>query len=199
MTCVRNYGVEQAEAVARRTAAVPHPYVVGFGIAGDEAGFPPAPFATAFAIARDAGLGCTAHAGEWGGPESIRGALALPGVTRIGHGVRAIEDPALVAELAERGTVLEVCPTSNVVLGVFPDLATHPLRVLHDAGVRVTLNSDDPPYWGASVGGEYELAEQAFGFTPAELEAVTTTAIEASFAENALKTALLGRLGRGAL
>jgi adenosine deaminase len=139
------------------------------------------------------------HAGEWAGPDNVRATIEHLRPDRIGHGVRAIEDPALVAELAERGTVLEVCPTSNVVLGVFTDLATHPLRVLHDAGVRVTLNSDDPPYWGASVGGEYELAERAFGFTPAQLEGVTRTAIEASFAENALKTALLGRLGRGAL
>jgi adenosine deaminase len=199
MTCVRNYGVERAEAVARRAVAVPHPYVVGFGIAGDEAGFPPEPFAGAFAIAHDAGLGCTAHAGEWAGPESIRGALRLPGVTRIGHGVRAVEDPALVEELAARGTVLEVCPTSNVALGVYDSYGEHPLRTLHDAGVRVTLNSDDPPYWGASVGGEYAVAGREFGFTPAELEGVTRTAIEAGFADDALKASLLGRLGRTAL
>jgi adenosine deaminase len=199
MTCVRNYGVEQAEDVARRTVAVPHPYVVGFGMAGDEAGFPPAAFARAFAIAHDAGLGCTAHAGEWGGPESIRGALELPGVTRIGHGVRAVEDPALVAELAERGTVLEVCPTSNVVLGVFPSLEAHPLRALYDAGVRVTLGSDDPPYWGATIGGEYEVAQRTFGFDDAELEGITRTAIEASFAEDALKKALLSRTSRTSL
>jgi adenosine deaminase len=198
MTCVRNYGTDRAEEVARRTVAVPHPYVVGFGIAGDEAGFPPAAFTRAFAIAHDAGLGCTAHAGEWGGPESIRGALELPGVTRIGHGVRAVEDPALVAELAERGTVLEVCPTSNVVLGVFPSWEAHPLRRLFDAGVRVTLGSDDPPYWGASIGGEYALAQRTFGFSDAELRRVTETAIEASFAEDAVKSTVLGRIGRAA-
>ena len=153
MTCVRNYGVERAEEVARRTVAEPHPYVVGFGIAGDEAGFPPG---AVRARVRDRPRGrprVHGARGEWGGPESIRGALELPGVTRIGHGVRAVEDPALVEELAERGTVLEVCPTSNVVLGVFEDLAHHPLRRLHDAGVRITLGSDDPPYWGASIGG----------------------------------------------
>jgi adenosine deaminase len=196
MTCVRNYGVERAEGVARRTVATPHPYVVGFGIAGDEAGFPPGPYARAFAIAADGGLGCTAHAGEWAGPESIRGAMALPGVTRIGHGVRAIEDPALVEELAERGTVLEVCPTSNVVLGVFASFAAHPLRRLHDAGVRVTLGSDDPPYWGASIGGEYAVAAEAFGFTDEELLGVTATAVEASFADPGLKDALSGRIHR---
>ena len=194
MTCVRNFGVARAEEVARRTVAEPHPYVVGFGIAGDEAGFPPAPFAGAFAIAHEGGLGCTAHAGEWAGPESIRGALELPGVTRLGHGVRAIEDPALVEDLAERGTVLEVCPTSNVVLGVFEDLAHHPLRRLHDAGVRITLGSDDPPYWGASIGREYAIARSAFGFTDEELVGLTRTAIAAAFAEEPLKSALCGRI-----
>ncbi len=196
MTAVRNYGVERAEEVARRTVATPHPYVVGFGLAGDEAGFPPEPFAGAFAIAADAGLGCTVHAGEWGGPASVRGALALPGVTRIGHGVRAVEDPALVAELAERGTVLEVCPTSNVVLGVFDGWDAHPLRRLHDAGVRVTLGSDDPPYWGATIGGEYAVARERFGFSEAELDAVTRTAIDASFAEAPLKDRLRRRVAR---
>ena len=127
VTAVRNFGTERAEAVARRRGAAPHPYVTGFGLAGDEAGFPPAPFARAFEIAHDAGLGITCHAGEWAGPESVRGALALPvPVTRLGHGVRAIEDPALVAELAERGTVLEVCPTSNVVLGAYPSSPSTP-------------------------------------------------------------------------
>jgi adenosine deaminase len=195
MTCVRQFGTERAEEVARRALATPHPYVVGFGIAGDEAHFPPEPFAGAFAIAHEGGLGCTAHAGEWAGPESIRGALGLPGVTRIGHGVRAVEDPALVAELAERGTVLEVCPTSNVVLGVFADYAHHPLRALHDAGVRVTLGSDDPPYWGASIGGEYEVAQERLGFSADELLAITRTAVDAAFAPDGVRSGLRDRLG----
>jgi len=194
MTCVRQYGVERAEEVARRTVAVPHPYVTGFGIAGDEASFPPAPFARAFAIAHDGGLGCTAHAGEWGGPDSIRGALALPGVTRLGHGVRAIEDPALVAELAERGTVLEVCPTSNVVLGVFGSYAEHPLRALREAGVRVTLGSDDPPYWATTIGGEYAVARDELGLTEADLLEVTRTALAAAFCSDGVRADLLGRL-----
>ncbi len=106
---MRNFGTERAEAVAALAAAHPHPYVTGFGLAGDEAGFPPGPFARAYEIAQDAGLGLTVHAGEWAGPESVRGGMELP-VTRIGHGVRAIEEPALVAEIAARGLVLEVLP-----------------------------------------------------------------------------------------
>src|SRR5215213_899093 len=194
VTTVRNFGVERAEAVAARAAATPHPYVTGFGLAGDEAGFPPAPFARAFAIAHDAGLGITCHAGEWAGPESVRGALALPvPVTRLGHGVRAIEDPALVAELAECGPVLEVCPTSNVVLDAYPDYQAHPLPVLRDAGVRVTLGSDDPPYWDATIGGEYDVARREWGLTDAELRAITRTAIEAAFVDEETRRSLLAR------
>jgi adenosine deaminase len=196
LTCIRNFGVEQAVRIARHAADRPHPYVVGFQMAGDEAGYPPGPFAEAYAIAADAGLGCSVHAGEWAGAESVRAALELP-VTRLGHGVRAIEDPALVAEIAERGIVLECCPTSNVVLGVFDSFETHPLPALREAGVRVTLASDDPPYFGASVGGEYEVARERFGWSEAELEAVTRTAIEASFAEEPLRAALLERLSDG--
>jgi adenosine deaminase len=194
LTCIRNFGVESAVRIARQAAERPHPYVVGFQMAGDEAGYPPAPFAEAYAIAADAGLGCSVHAGEWAGAESVRGALELP-VTRIGHGVRAIEDPALVGELAERGVVLECCPTSNVVLGVFESYERHPLPALRDAGVKVTLASDDPPYFGASIGGEYAVARERFGWGDAELLAITRTAIEASFADPDLRAALLARVG----
>jgi adenosine deaminase len=194
VTAVRNFGTERAEAVAATAAATPHPYVTGFGLAGDEAGFPPGPFARAFEIAHDAGLGITCHAGEWAGPESVRGALSLPvPVTRLGHGVRAIEDPALVAELAERGTVLEVCPTSNVVLGAYPSLEQHPFGALREAGVRVTLGSDDPPYWGTTIGGEYDVARTTWRLADDELRAVTRTAIEAAFIDEVTRSSLLAR------
>jgi adenosine deaminase len=187
---VRNYGVERAIEIAEATAARPHPYVVGFSLAGDEAGYPPEPFLEAYRIAHAAGLGCTVHAGEWAGAESVRGALELP-VTRISHGVRAIEDPALVAELARRQITLEVCPTSNVVLGVFPTYEEHPFTALRAAGVPLTLGSDDPPYFGASVGGEYAVAREHFGLSDEELLGLTRTAIEASFAEPRLQSKLL--------
>jgi adenosine deaminase len=194
LTCIRNFGVEQALRIASYAASRPHPYVVGFQMAGDEAGYPPQPFAEAYEIAAAAGLGCSVHAGEWAGAESVRGALELP-VTRISHGVRAIEDPGLVRELAQRGIVLECCPTSNVVLGVFDSYAAHPLPALREAGVPVTLGSDDPPYFGASVGGEYAVARERFGMADAELRELTRTAIEASFAEPELRAALLSGLG----
>jgi adenosine deaminase len=190
---IRNFGVAAAEAIARRAAEDRHPYVVGFNLAGDEAGYPPAQFARAYEIAASSGLGCTVHAGEHAGAESVREALTLP-ITRMSHGVRAAEDPALVAELAERGIVLEACPTSNVATGVYTGYETHPLRALFEAGVKVTLGSDDPPYFGASIAGEYAVARERLGFEEGELRTITRTAIEASFADDAVKAALLNRL-----
>jgi adenosine deaminase len=193
ISAVRNFGVEQALRVARHAAERPHPYVVGFSMAGDEENYPAHLFAEPYAIASAAGLGCTMHAGEWAGPESVRAALELP-LTRISHGVRAIEDPVLVQELAQRGITLECCPTSNVVLGVYRSYEEHPLPRLADAGVRITLGSDDPPYFGASIGGEYEIAQQKLGFDEERLKAITATAIDAAFCDEGVKTALAARL-----
>ena len=190
MSCVRHFGADRAVEVARRTVEGPHPYVTGFGMGGDEAGYPPEAFAPAFDIAREAGLGLTVHAGEWAGPESVRGGLAL-GVSRIGHGVRAAEDPELVRELADRGTVLEVCPTSNVVLGLYRSYAEHPLPALRAAGVPVTLGSDDPPYWDATIGGEYAVAAEHFGLGEDALREVTRTALRAAFVEEDVRLRLL--------
>jgi adenosine deaminase len=192
LSAVRNFGVEQAIRVASYAAQWPHRYVVGFALAGDER-VAVADFAPAFQIAAAAGLGCTVHAGEWEGPESVRAALALP-VTRIDHGVRAIEDPALVAELAARGITLNTCPTSNVVLGVYPAYDDHPLPRLREAGVGLTLGSDDPPYFGASLAGEYRICAEHFGWDDADLLEVTRTAINAAFCEGPLRSALRARL-----
>jgi adenosine deaminase len=190
VTAIRNFGVEAAIAIAGKDH---HPYVVGFNLAGDEAGYPPAQFRRAYEIAAAAGLGCTVHAGEHAGAESVREALTLP-VTRISHGVRAAEDWSLVETIAERGIVLEVCPTSNVATFVYGSYEEHPLRKLHEAGVKCTLGSDDPPYFGCSIGGEYAVARERFGFEEGELRAFTRTAVRASFADDATKGTLLNRI-----
>ena len=190
-TAIRNFGVEAAIDIARREH---HPYVVGFNLAGDEAGYPASLFTEAYELAASNGLGCTCHAGEHDGAESVRQALALPGITRISHGVRAIEDPRLVEELAERGIVLEVCPTSNVATNVFESFETHPLARLHEAGVKLTLGSDDPPYFGATIGGEYAVARERFGLEEGELRVITRTAVQGSFADDAVKRTLLNRI-----
>ena len=192
LVAVRNFGVEAAVEIARN-AKDRHPYVVGFNLAGDEAGYPPAQFAEAYAIAVSEGLGCTVHAGEHAGAESVREALTLP-ITRMSHGVRAIEDENLVKTIADRGIVLEACPTSNIATRVFDSYEEHPLRRLYEAGVKLTLGSDDPPYFGASIGGEYAVARERFGMGEGELERITRIAIEASFADDALKRALLKRM-----
>ena len=193
LSAVRNLGLERAIAVADHAAQRPHPYVVGFSMAGDEANFPAQDFAQPYAIAAAAGLGCTIHAGEWAGPPSVRAALTLP-ITRIDHGVRAIEDPQLVAELAAGGIVLNCCPTSNVVLGVYDDYDSHPLPALRAAGVKVTLGSDDPPYFGASIAGEYAVCEQRLGMTQQDLREISLTALHAAFCDEELKTTLRARL-----
>jgi len=195
ISAVRNFGVEQALRVARHAAERPHPYVVGFSMAGDEQNFPADLFAEPYAIASEAGLGCTMHAGEWAGPDSVRAALELP-ITRVSHGVRAIEDPALVRELARREIVLECCPTSNVVLGVYPSYEEHPLSRLAAEGVRLTLGSDDPPYFGASIGGEYDIAHERLGFDEDRLKAITATAIDAAFCDEGLRADLRERAAK---
>jgi adenosine deaminase len=193
ISAVRNFGVDRAIAAAHHAADQPHPYVVGFSMAGDEANFPAEDFAEPYAIAAAAGLGCTIHAGEWAGPSSVRAALTLP-ITRIDHGVRAIEDPQLVGELADRGIVLNCCPTSNVVLGVYDDFETHPLPTLRAAGVKVTLGSDDPPYFGATIAGEYAVCAERMNMTEQDLREITLTAIDAAFCDEALKATLRSRV-----
>ena len=150
---MRNFGVERAIEIAEHTASRPHPYVVGFSLAGDEAGYPPEPYAEAYRIAADAGLGLHG-ARRRVGRRRTRCAARSSYPLRVSPTACArSRTPTLVAELARRQITLEVCPTSNVVLGVFPSYEEHPFPVLREAGIPLTLGSDDPPYFGASVGG----------------------------------------------
>ena len=191
VTCVRHFGVERAMAVARQVVANPSDITVGFGMGGDEAAWPPAQFADAFNHVAASGLPCTVHAGEWAGPDLIREALETLPVQRLGHGVRAIEDPSLVKDIVARGVTLEVCPGSNVATGLYKSLSDHPIRNLMSAGVNVTLNSDDPPYFATTVGNEYDKAESVIGLSPDQLRGITKAAITASFAEPDIKARLL--------
>ena len=192
VTAIRNFGVEAAVDIARPRRTIPTSSASTSPATRRAIRRRSSPRPTRSRRAR--GLGCTCHAGEHDGAESVRQALALPGITRISHGVRAIEDPALVEEIAERGIVLEVCPTSNVATRVFESYETHPLRTLHEAGVKLTLGSDDPPYFGATIGGEYAVARERFGLEEGELKAITRTAVQGSFADDAVKRTLLNRI-----
>lgn len=197
VTGVRHVGVEAIEQAARFAAKCNHPLVTGFGVAGDERMGDFEDYVRAFEIAREAGLGITIHAGELLGWESVAGALDHIKPSRIGHGVRAIENPDLVKRIADEGVVLEICPGSNIALSVFPSFGMHPFPQLRDAGCKVTLNSDDPPYFWTSLKREYDIAADHFGMNEKSLLAVTKTAIEAAFVDRKTKTALLARLNGG--
>ncbi|HEV7662572.1 MAG TPA: adenosine deaminase [Chloroflexota bacterium] len=155
--------------------------VVALGLAGTERGYPPEPFEPWFDRARAAGLHSTPHAGETAGPASIWGALNALGAERLGHGVRAIEDPTLVRHLVEHGIPLEVCPTSNIELGVYPSLAEHPLAQLYAAGVRVTVNTDTPAIFETSLTHEIGLLSTHFGLPDAAVQEIVDNAFEVSF------------------
>ena len=193
VTCIRHFGPEKARAAARCAAETAGRWLVGFGIAGDERAGRLADFAWAFDCAREAGLRLTAHAGEWNGPSEVRDALAL-GVERIGHGVRASEDPGLVDELAGRGTVLEVCPGSNIALGLYPDWRAHPIGMLYERGVKVTVSTDDPPFFHTTMARETERLAEAFDWDAGVFAALNRTAMEAAFCGVATRDEILKRL-----
>jgi len=194
VTGVRHVGVEAVEQAARFAARSGNALVTGFGLAGDERIGDFEDFVRAFEIAREAGLGITVHAGELTGWETVQSALDMIRPSRIGHGVRAIENPDLVKRIAEEGVVLECCPGSNVALSVFPSFAEHPFPALKAAGCRVTLNSDDPPYFWTSLKREYDIAAKHFGMGEKELLGVTKTALEAAFVDRKTRQVLLGKL-----
>jgi aminodeoxyfutalosine deaminase len=167
--------------------------VVALGLGGPEVGHPPEPFAPLFERGRAAGLHSAPHAGELVGPPSIRGALDALGAERVAHGVRAIEDSQLVAELAARQVALDVCPTSNVCLGVFPSLAQHPVRQLLGVGAVVTISSDDPALFGTTLSDEVALLVEPFQLDVEAIDEILLNAVRHSFlpapAKHALYTA----------
>jgi adenosine deaminase len=176
---LRTQPVELAERMAAWAAAHAGQGVVGFGIAGDEQLVGPAVFTRAFAMAAEAGLLVVPHAGETVGAASVRGALDV-GADRVAHGVRAVEDPALLRRLADDGIACDVCVSSNVRLSVVSDVGAHPLPALLDAGVRVTLGSDDPLFFDSPLAGEYAVVRRAFGLSDDELADIARVAAQVS-------------------
>jgi adenosine deaminase/aminodeoxyfutalosine deaminase len=192
---VRHFTVQEAGRVFRKAIEMrPHyPSIIGIGLGGDERQAGSEPFRALYAEAAKAGLRLTNHAGETTGPEAIREALSI-GSERIGHALSAVKDFYLIQDLKERGIPLELNPTSNVRTGVCPSFAKHPLRRYFDAGLMVTLNSDDPAFFGSDVANEYLLAHTEQGFTLEELRQLATNSIRASFLPSAAKTAWLSRI-----
>jgi adenosine deaminase len=145
-------------------------------------------------MAHEAGLHLTSHAGEWGGAASVWQAIEDLRVVRIGHGVQAIEDPALVTELVAREIVLEVCPGSNVALGVANTLATHPIRALREAGVKVTVSTDDPPFFSTTMRQEYQSLAKVYDWTADDFRDLNATAAAAAFCDEATRGRVLEKL-----
>lgn len=177
---VRHFGVEHCQRVAELAAERVDRGVIAYGIGGNEERGPAGWFTDVFRFARQAGLHLTAHAGEACGPESVWAALEL-GAERIGHGIRSIEDPVLMKHLRDHDIPLEVSITSNVITGVVARVEDHPVRKLYDAGVPITLNTDDPGIFGVTLEGEYELAARRFGFSRAELEGIAGNGFRYAF------------------
>ena len=156
--------------------------VVGFGLANDERRGRPEAFEDAFRIAREGGLASLPHGGELSGPSSVKGCLDALHATRVGHGIRSVEDPSLVERIAASGVTLEICPASNVALGVYDKPPDVPLRLLVDAGVRVALGADDPLLFGSRLADQYEIARSVHGFDDQGLAALARSSVVASLA-----------------
>jgi aminodeoxyfutalosine deaminase len=168
--------------------------LVGFGLGGPEIGVDRAQFRPHFDAARTAGLRSVPHAGETTGPETVWDSLRHLGAERIGHGTSSAQDPELLTYLAEHGIALEVCPSSNVATRAVASLEQHPLRAFVDAGVTVTINSDDPPMFGTTLNQEYAVAADLLGLDEAGLADLARAAVRASFAPDDVKERLLGEI-----
>ncbi len=178
---VRQWGPEAAERVVDKAIRFRENHVAGIGMGGDERQAAPELFREVYRRAAENGLRLTAHAGEAAGPESVLGALDALGAERIGHGLNAWHDAELVARLVRDQVPVEICVTSNLRTGCLKSLEHHPLRKYFDAGVMVTLNSDDPALFGTSLAREYQLAQDAFGFSDDELRRLAANSFRASF------------------
>jgi adenosine deaminase len=196
ISLLRQQSEDEAIELVERLVAMRHPRIVALSIDGNEAaaGRTGPRFAEAFRRASAGGLKRTVHAGESSGPEGVWDAIELLGADRIDHGVRAAEDPALVERLAERRIPLGICPSSNLTLGLYPDLGAHPIDRLFRAGVPVSINTDDPALLGLRLEGEYALCRDTFGWSDDEIRAIAGNSISASFADASRKQSLLAAL-----
>ena len=194
VTCLRHLGPEQAKPVARCAAETMGDYLVGFGMAGAEMMGRPGDFAYAFDMAREAGLNLTCHAGEWGSADMVEDTIRDLRVSRIGHGINAIRDAALVEQIAEQEIVLEVCPGSNVVLNAVQNWASHPIKQLREAGVKVTVSTDDPPFFHTTMTKEFENLNKTFGWDEEDFKELNDTAIEAAFCDEDTRAEIKKRL-----
>ena len=196
VTCVRHLGPQQGLNVVQTMVDNPHPYIVGFGMGGDELAFTLKDFAPAFNIASNANYPCTVHAGEICGPESVWDAINYLPISRIGHGVKSIEDEELLNVLVKRNIHLEISPGSNLALSLYPNWSSHPLKLIMSKGISISLNSDDPPFFNTSVGLEYQNSAKHFDFGIEELKSISLMAMKASFADPDTKSRLVDKISQ---
>lgn len=196
VTCLRHEGPEKARAAARCAVETKGRFLTGFGMAGAELVGCPGDFAYSFDMAREAGLPLTCHAGEWGGADMVADTLRDLRVARIGHGINAIHDEALVDKLAEEGVVLEVCPGSNVFLNAVPSWGKHPIERLRARGVKVTVSTDDPPFFNTTMNDEYAMLHRTFGWTADDFAALNAVALDAAFCDDDTRAATARKLTR---
>ena len=187
-------GIPAADATLRYALDHGPSSLIGFGLGGPEIGVPRPQFQPHFDAARAAGLRSVPHAGETTGPQTIWDALQMLGAERIGHGTSAAQDPALLAHLAAEGIPLEVCPSSNIATRAVPSLDQHPIVAFRDAGVPITINSDDPPMFGTTLNNEYAIAADLLGLDRAGLADLATAAVDASFAPDEVKQRVAGEI-----
>ena len=193
----RHESTDLAEQVAWLAADYQSKGIVGLDIAGNEAEFPGKPFAPIFREAKESGLKITVHAGEWGGAENVREAIEVLGADRIGHGVRVLEYPNVVALAKERGTVFEVCVTSNYQSGVTPSLEAHPIKEMIEAGLTTTINTDDPSISRISLSSEFQMINNQLGIPLSQLKILTMNAVNAAFVSEIEKEKLVIQFKKG--
>ncbi|MFG5383107.1 adenosine deaminase [Yoonia sp. R2-816] len=194
VTGIRHFGPEACKPAAKCAVETYGGFITGYGMAGGEMVGRPGDYAYSFDMAREAGLPLTCHAGEWGGPDMVADTIRDLGVSRIGHGISAARDPALVDEIAEKEIVLEVCPGSNVVLNAVEGWGAHPIAKLRDAGVKVTVSTDDPPFFHTTMTAEYDMLNRTFGWGDDDFKALNDTALAAAFCNDDTRARVAKRL-----
>ena len=194
VTCIRHYGPEKAKYAAICAAETEGEFIRGFGMAGAENIGKQGDFSYSFDIAREAYLHLTTHAGEWGGASSVNQAIFDLNVERIGHGVQVVKDKSVVQEIISRDITLEICPGSNIALSIYENFQSHPIADLRDMGVKVTVSTDDPPFFNTNMRKEYQMLNAAFGWGSEDFRVINENAINAAFCDLETKSKLYKKL-----
>ena len=194
VTGIRHFGPDACKPAAKCAVETFGDFVTGYGMAGGEMAGRPGDYAYSFDMAREAGMPLTCHAGEWGGASMVRETIRDLKVERIGHGIGAIDDPDLIKEIVDKDIMLEVCPGSNVVLKAVDGWDSHPIVKLRDAGVKVTVSTDDPPFFHTTMTAEYQMLHQTFGWEADDFKAINETALATAFCDDDTRARVAKRL-----